>query len=161
VRILAGTCKDLDAEAAAGRFSYDLFYKLDVMQVRIPSLRERPEDIPGLFRNYVAIACEQANLPQPDITPEIISRLMAQDWPGNARGLMNAAMRFAMNLSEPEKERDSGLVEQLAQVERSLLIEALRHHQGNATETAKALKLPRKTFYDKLSRSGIRAEDYR
>ena len=161
VRIMAGTYRDLTAEVAEARFSHDLFYKIDVMRLRIPSLRERPEDIPVLFRKYVGIACEQANLSQPEITPEVISRLMAQDWPGNARGLMNAAMRFAMNLSEPEKERDSGLTEQLAQVERSLLIEALRHHQGNATETAKALKLPRKTFYDKLSRYGIRAEAYR
>lgn len=161
VRILAGTYKDLAAQVAEGQFSHDLFYKLDVMQVRIPSLRERPEDIPVLFRKYVGIACEQANLAPPDITPEIISRLMAQDWPGNARGLMNAAMRFAMNLSEPEKERCSGLAEQMAQVERSLLIEALKRQRGNATETAKALKLPRKTFYDKLARYGIRAEAYR
>jgi len=98
----------------------------------------------------------------PEITPEVISNLIAQDWPGNARSLMNAAMRFAMGLSEGEAQEDElGLAEQLAQVERSLLIAALQRHGGNATEAAKGLKLPRKTFYDKLARHGVRAELYR
>ncbi len=147
---------------AEGRFNPDLFYKLDVMRVRIPALRERPDDIPVLFRHYVSIACEQAALPQPEITTDVIARLMAQDWPGNARSLMNAAMRFAMGLNEVEQvEEQAGLAEQLARVEKSLLIEALRRADGHATEAAKALKLPRKTFYDKLARHGIRPEAYR
>ncbi|MBD3678339.1 MAG: sigma-54-dependent Fis family transcriptional regulator [Rhodobacteraceae bacterium] len=160
-RVVAGTYRDLEAEMGAGRFNPDLFYKLDVMRVRIPSLRERTDDIPILFRHYVRIACEQAALPEPEITPEVISRLMAQDWPGNARSLMNAAMRFAMGLGEREEEEDLSLAERMAQVERSLLIDALRRKEGNASEAARSLKLPRKTFYDKLTRHGIRPEDYR
>jgi two-component system C4-dicarboxylate transport response regulator DctD len=131
------------------------------MQVRIPSLKERPEDIPVLFRHYVAQACDQAALPLPEITPNVVSGLMAQDWPGNARSLMNAAMRFSMGLADTQDAQDLGLSEQLAQVERSLLVEALRRNAGNATDAAKALKLPRKTFYDKLARHQIRAELYR
>ncbi|PWE32581.1 sigma-54-dependent Fis family transcriptional regulator [Maritimibacter sp. 55A14] len=160
-RLVAGSTRDLGAEAEAGRFSPDLFYKLDVMRVRIPALRERAEDIPVLFRHYVAIACEQAALPEPEIPPELIARLMAQDWPGNARALMNTAMRFAMGLSEPAVDAPQGLAAQLAQVERTLLVEALSRAGGNATEAARALDLPRKTFYDKLARHGIRAEIYR
>lgn len=161
-RVIAGTYRDLAREAAEGRFNPDLFYKLDVMRVRIPALTERPEDIPVLFRHYVAIACEQSDLPMPEITPEVIADLMAQDWPGNARALMNAAMRFAMGLSENHEDAAApGLAGQMARVERSLLVEALSRHGGNATEAAAALKLPRKTFYDKLARHGIRAEDYR
>jgi len=160
-RVLAGTYRDIQAEVAEGRFNPDLYYKLDVMRVCIPALRERPEDIPELFRQYVSIACEQAALPWRDIPPEVTTRLMAQDWPGNARGLMNAAMRFAMGMSELEDEAETGLAEQLARVERSLLIEALKRAQGNATEAAQALKLPRKTFYDKLARHAIRPESYR
>lgn len=160
-RVIAGTTRELEAEVAAGRFNAELFYRLDLMRVHIPALRERTEDIPILFRTYVAQACEQANLPEPEITQETIARLMAQDWPGNARALMNAAMRFAMGLGDGEENRSLGLSEQMAEVERSLLAEALRRHAGNATETAKALKLPRKTFYDKLSRHGLKAEDYR
>ena len=87
---------------------------------------------------------------------------MAQDWPGNARALMNAAMRFAMRLSDQSETRaELGLAEQLAQVEATLLADALRRHVGNATEAAAGLKLPRKTFYDKLARYGIRPEDFR
>ncbi|MGB8624324.1 MAG: helix-turn-helix domain-containing protein, partial [Paracoccaceae bacterium] len=163
LRVLAGTYRDIDAEVEQGRFNPDLFYRLDVTRVRIPALHERPEDIPVLFSHYVDIACEQAALPRPEITPEVNARLMAQDWPGNARSLMNAAMRFAMGLNEVEAPEDepAGLAEQLARVERSLLIEALRRAEGHATEAAQALKLPRKTFYDKLSRHGIRPEVYR
>lgn len=160
-RVLAGTYRDLEDEAKGGQFSSDLYFKLDVMRLRIPSLRERPEDIPVLFRHFVSIACEQAALPQPEIPADLTARLMAQDWPGNARALMNTAMRFAMGLSEVESGTDLGLTEQMAQVERSLLVDALRRHNGNATETARALKLPRKTFYDKLARHDLRADEYR
>lgn len=161
-RVIAGTYRDLAREAAEGRFNPDLFYKLDVMRVRIPALKERTEDIPVLFRHYVAIACEQSDLPMPEITPDVIAGLMAQDWPGNARGLMNAAMRFAMGLHEAQEDTGApGLSAQMARVERTLLIEELTRRNGNATEAAAALKLPRKTFYDKLARHRIRAEDYR
>jgi two-component system C4-dicarboxylate transport response regulator DctD len=163
-RVIAGTYTDLAAAAAEGSFNPDLFYKLDVMRVRIPALRERPDDIPDLFRHYVAIACEQADLPVPDISADTIAQLVAQDWPGNARALMNAAMRFAMGMDMGDGqavEQDLGLAGHLARVERSLLAEALRRHGGNATEAAALLKLPRKTFYDKLARHGIRPEDYR
>lgn len=160
-RIIAGSTHDLGAEVEAGRFSADLFYRLDLMRVRIPAIRERTEDIPVLFRHYVAQACEQANLPIPDITPDHIARLMAQDWPGNARALMNAAMRFVMGLGDIEVADGIGLAEQMAKVERQLLIEALGKAGGNATAAAVGLKLPRKTFYDKLARHGIRPEDYR
>ena len=85
---------------------------------------------------------------------------MTQEWPGNARALMNAAMRFALGLT-PEENDTIGLVEKMAQIEASLLIDALRRHRGNATVTAEQLKLPRKTLYDKLTKYGIRPEDYR
>ncbi|WP_226553278.1 sigma-54-dependent transcriptional regulator [Celeribacter naphthalenivorans] len=160
-RLIAGTYADLGAAAREGRFSPDLFYRLEAAVIRIPPLRERREDIPVLFRHYVNIACEQSDLPVPEITSEVISNLLAQDWPGNARSLMNAAMRFAMGLTEGEAQEELGLSEQLAQVERSLLIAALQRHHGNATEAAKGLKLPRKTFYDKLTRHGVKAEVYR
>lgn len=162
-RIIAGTYTDIATLALDGKFNPDLFYKLDVMRVHIPSLRERAEDIPILFRHYVSIACDQAALPMPDIGPEVIARLLAQDWPGNARSLMNTAMRFAMGVSEPglAEDEDPGLAEQLARFERSLLVAALDRNQGNATGAARVLKLPRKTFYDKLARHGIRAEDHR
>ena len=79
---------------------------------------------------------------------------------GQVDTLMNVAMRFTLGLS-PEEGGEMGLAEKMAQIEASLLIDALTRHKGNATLTAEALKLPRKTFYDKLAKYGIRAEAYR
>ena len=161
-RIIAGTTGNLAQLVAAGHFNADLFYRLDVMPVRIPALADRPEDIPELFAHYVAQAAEQAGLRAPEITPEVQAGLMAQEWPGNARALMSAAMRFVLGMPDEATEpTELGLNDQMARVERSLLITALQRHDGRATDTARALQLPRKTFYDKLARHGIRAEDYR
>ncbi|MBD3787744.1 MAG: sigma-54-dependent Fis family transcriptional regulator [Sphingomonadales bacterium] len=161
-RLIAGTYRDLAAQARAGRFHPDLYWKLEGVKLRIPSLSERPEDIPILFRHYVQQACEQSNLPMPAITPEVSADLMARDWPGNARALMAHALRFAMGLgATAEAEETLGLSERMAGVERTLLAEALARAGGNATEAAAALKLPRKTFYDKLARHGLRPEDFR
>jgi two-component system C4-dicarboxylate transport response regulator DctD len=160
-RLIGGSTADLSAAVEAGRFNADLYYRLDVMRVRIPALSERPEDIPVLFRQYVAQAAEQAGLTPPDIDPDRLAALMAQDWPGNARSLMSAAMRFVLGMPDDGAATDLGLSDQMARVERSLLIAALGRQNGRASEAAKALKLPRKTFYDKLARYGIRPEDYR
>ncbi len=158
-RLITGTYRDIEAEG----FNADLYYRLDIVRIRIPALRERVSDIPILFRHYVATACEQAALPEPEITPDIDAHLMAQDWPGNARALMNVAMRYAMGfgLEGGEKPENRGLTERLAQVERALLVEALRRHKGAASAAALELKLPRKTFYDKLARHGIRPDNFR
>lgn len=161
-RILAGTTADLAALSSQGSFNADLFYRLDVMRVRIPSLAERPDDIPVIFRHYVAQAAEQAGIAEPEITPEHLAALMASEWPGNARSLMSAAMRFVLGMPEEVTQSATlGLSEQMARVERSLLIAALGRHNGKAADAATALKLPRKTFYDKLARYQIRPEDYR
>ncbi|WP_204113992.1 sigma-54-dependent transcriptional regulator [Shimia biformata] len=161
-RVIAGSTADLGRAVEDGRLHGDLYYRLDAMEVRIPALSERPEDIPVLFRQYVAQAAEQAGVKPPEITPDVISGLMARDWPGNARALMSHAMRFALGLQGDEvPATDLGLAEQMAQVERSLLALALRNHKGRAAAAAEALKLPRKTFYDKLAKHGLKPEDFR
>ena len=161
-RLIAGTTADLALATQEGRFNTELYYRLDVMPVRIPALSERPEDIPVLFRHYVAQAAEQAGLPTPEIPPDHLSALMAQDWPGNARSLMSAAMRFTLGMPEETQEAaELGLVEQMARVERSLLAAALGRQNGRAAQAAKALKLPRKTFYDKLARYRLKPEDFK
>lgn len=161
-RLIAGSTADLSAAVADQRLNDELYYRLDVAHVRIPSLAERPEDIPVLFRQYAAQAAEQAGLAMPEIDTDHLARLMAQDWPGNARSLMSAAMRFVLGMPEEASETtEMGLAEQMARVERALLVAALGRHKGHATEAAMALRLPRKTFYDKLARYGIRPEDYR
>lgn len=165
VRVLSSSTRDIGQDVAEGRFHMDLFYRLDLMHVLVPSLRERPEDIPVLFRHYVAQACEQANLPEPAITQDVVAWLMAQDWPGNSRGLMNTAMRFSMGMGDEgllsAQDERQGLAEQMTQVERALLIEALQRTRGRSGDAAEVLKLPRKTFYDKLAKHRIKPEAYR
>lgn len=162
VRLIAGAVDGLDAAFAEGRLNTDLYYRLNVHPVRTPALSERPEDIPVLFRHYVSQAAEQAGVAAPDVTPEHAAALMTQNWPGNARSLMSAAMRFVLGMpEEASATAELGLAEHLAQVERSLLIAALGRQNGRASEAAKQLKLPRKTFYDKLARYGLKPEDYR
>ncbi|KIC49047.1 sigma-54 dependent transcriptional regulator [Tateyamaria sp. ANG-S1] len=161
-RLIAGSTRNLGSAVEEGALNADLYYKIELFPIRIPSLRERPEDIPILFRHYVAQAAEQAGLTPPALTPDHMAALMSQDWPGNARSLMSAAMRFVLGMPEDaSKAVDLGLAEQMARVERSLLVAALGRQNGHASAAAEALKLPRKTFYDKLKKYGIRAEDYR
>ncbi|PSL20453.1 sigma-54-dependent transcriptional regulator [Shimia abyssi] len=161
-RMIFGSAAQLQEAVQAGRLHGDLYYRLDALQVRIPSVSERPEDIPVLFRHYVAQAAEQSGVIAPEVTPEVVSGLMARDWPGNARALMSVAMRFVLGLSGEETQGGGlGLAEQMAQVERSLLVEALRRHGGRAAVAAEALKLPRKTMYDKLAKYGLKPEEFR
>ncbi|CTQ51053.1 sigma-54-dependent transcriptional regulator [Jannaschia donghaensis] len=163
VRLLAAT--NLDPVALTDTLDAELFYRLDGLRLHIPPLRDRPGDIPVLFRHYLHLACEQADLPVPDVPPDMQARLMARPWPGNARGLMNHAMRYAMGLPDAESgdggTTRAGLADRMRAVERSILIETLTRHRGQATLAAQDLELPRKTFYDKLARHGVKPEDYR
>lgn len=156
---LAGTYQGLAEAAQDGTFNADLYWLLAANTVRIPALTERREDIPVLFRHYVALTSEQGGLTPPEITSDYLSDLMARPWPGNARALMSEAMRFA--IGPVEGQHQLGLTEQLARVERTILQEALRRYRGRAAEVAEALKLPRKTLYDRLARHAIKPEDFR
>ena len=159
VRVIGGGDS---AKVLQSTLNADLFYRLEIGRIHIPAIAERPEDIPVLFRHYVAQAAEQSGMSAPEVSAENVAGLMAQDWPGNARSLMSAAMRFVLGMSAPVAAGEElGLAEQMAQVERALLVAALKRQKGQASAAAKALKLPRKTFYDKLARYGVKPEDYR
>lgn len=163
VRLIVGSHRDGGELMDEGGLQAELFWRLDGLRVRISSLSERPEDIPVLFRHYLAQACEQGGIALPDVPPAVIGRLMQQDWPGNARALMNAAMRYAMDgAGRGVKAAEQGtLVERMRAYERSIIVESLRQHAGRASDVAAALGLPRKTLYDKLARHELRPEDFR
>lgn len=163
-RIIAGTNLSTAELDQSQSMVPDLFYRLSALSIRIPSLAERPEDIPVMFRHYVAQAAEQSGKPVPNIGPDAIGSLMAREWPGNARSLMSVAMKFVLGISDftqTDIDETLGLAQQLAQVEKALVIDALRKSNGRVAEAIKILKLPRKTFYDKLNKHGIRAEMFR
>ncbi len=164
-RIIAGTNVEIADLEQSDQIISDLFYKLATHTIRIPSINERMEDIPVLYEQYVSQAAEQSGTSAPDISDEKISELMSRDWSGNARALMNDAMRFVLGLSEEKMVETAteaaGLNSQMADFEKSLLEKALQKHRGRSTQAARELRLPRKTFYDKLSKHGLRAEDFR
>ncbi|MBL9168996.1 MAG: sigma 54-interacting transcriptional regulator [Verrucomicrobiales bacterium] len=112
VRIIAATNRDLKKEAEAGRFRQDLYYRLSVFPIEIPSLRERREDIAPIATHFVKLAARRLNRPLPRITPATLNQLTAQDWPGNVRELQNAVERAVIlsrggplefNLSPPTR----------------------------------------------------------
>lgn len=151
-----------DDDMRNGRLNGDLFLRFDLARLLVPPLRERPQDIPELFRHFVRLASEQAGVAAPVIPPALPQQLAAQDWPGNTRAVQNAAMRFALGLDDVTTPGDGGsLAVRVARFERALIIDALQRLEGQASQAARDLGLPRKTFYDKLARHGIRAEDYR
>jgi two-component system nitrogen regulation response regulator NtrX len=89
VRVIASTNRDLTAEMAAGRFREDLFYRLNVVPIRVPSLRERREDIPVLARHFMARSAETSGLPPRELGEDALAALQAYEWPGNVRQLRN------------------------------------------------------------------------
>jgi len=89
VRVLAATARDLRAEAAAGRFRDDLYYRLAVLEIHIPPLRERRGDIPLLAAHFASRIAARAGRPAPEFTPDALGVLQGYDWPGNVRELEN------------------------------------------------------------------------
>jgi transcriptional regulator with PAS, ATPase and Fis domain len=98
VRIIAATNRDLTAQIAAKEFREDLFYRLNVMQVRIPPLRERREDIPALLAHFFMLFAEMHRMPVLDVAPETMDLLVAYDWPGNVRQLRNVVERMVVRV---------------------------------------------------------------
>lgn len=159
VRFVAATKRDLAAEVAEGRFRGDLFYRLNVIRLRVPPLRERREDIPLLFAHFLSQAAEQAGQPVPPLTDTVRRRLIEHDWPGNVRELRNFAFQTALGLAEPDRcaEQATGatLPERMTRFEAAALYEALAACAGDVPTAARTLGIPRKTLYDKLARHAI------
>jgi len=142
-----------------GSLDDELFYELGLVRVHVPALKERREDIPVLFDKFLREEIDSGAHVTSAEGQAAVRGLMGLDWTGNLRALRNHAKRVAWGLDEETE--TIGLKEQLERVERGLIEDALRRHAGHATETAKALGLPRKTFYDRLQKLSIRAEMFR
>lgn len=169
VRVVAATNRDLEAEVGAGRFREDLFWRLNVIHLDIPPLRERPFDIPLLVEHFLNKAAEVAGRPALNVTPEALATLTAYSWPGNARELENAIER-AVALAEganltpedlPDRIRDGGQTSQLlaqarqqrmtlSELERAYILETLRLTGGNKSRAAELLGFDRRTLHRKL-----------
>jgi DNA-binding NtrC family response regulator len=163
-RVLAATNRDLETEIAAGRFREDLFYRLNVMEIHIPPLRERPEDIIPLATHFIGQFSRQKSR----FSATVTACLTSYRWPGNVRELRNAMERAALlsrgEIVLPEhlparivSQIDAPVVpaadaQQLEQIEREAILRALRKNNYNRTETAKELAISRRALTYKLQR---------
>jgi two-component system, NtrC family, response regulator PilR len=177
VRVIAATHSDLLRMVAEGTFREDLYYRLNVIPIRMPSLRERREDIPLLVQHFLDKLSAEAGRPPVTVSQDVMRRLMAHPWPGNVRQLENAverALAFSkgraqievadlspeiQNLPTPEIAADADLPDEgvdlaryVEAVELSLIKRSLERTQGNKRQAARLLNLKRTTLIEKLKR---------
>lgn len=157
LRVLAATKDDPVEAVARGDLREDLYYRLNVVRLRTPPLRERRDDIPMLFARFLGRAADRLGRDIPPINDAIRRRLLEHDWPGNLRELANYASEVAVGLPAPQTAppSGSGLVHQVQAYEAELIREALSLHQGDIRRVTATLRIPRKTLYDKMARHGI------
>ena len=179
VRVLAATNKDLTAEIEESRFREDLLYRLNVVEIVVPPLRERLEDLPALIRHFSEELAASAGVPAKPFADDAVARLQRRAWPGNVREVRNAVERLLILSSAkvvgggdverilPGPESGGGPVDMSKgqtfetfkqEAERTFLITQLREHDWNVSETARALKMPRSNLYKKIERYGLTRE---
>jgi transcriptional regulator with PAS, ATPase and Fis domain len=172
VRIIAATNVDLETAVAAGRFRRDLYYRLNVLPIRLPPLRECLEDLPILVPHLLDRLIRTNGFPRRTIAPAAVDVLAGYDYPGNVRELCNLIERavilsdtpiltaedFAAILPRPiPRPGRQTHAEALAAFERSLIADALDRASGRADDAAAALGLPRATFYKKVAKLGLQS----
>lgn len=164
VRFIASTKVDLEEEVRAGRFREDLYYILNVVRLEVPSLSDRREDIPRLFTQLANEAARRYRRDFVDIPQSLLAELAQSDWPGNVRELRNAADRFVMGLDSFEEttpDEAGSLSERVAAYERQVLVAELSSRGGSLKDTYEALRISRKSLYEKMQRYGLKQEDYK
>ncbi|SFF56520.1 two component, sigma54 specific, transcriptional regulator, Fis family [Duganella sp. CF458] len=162
IRVIAASKEDLKEFSDQGKFRSDLYYRLNLIVLHVPPLRERREDIPLLFEHFMLDAAARYKRPCPLVPPAQMQQWMAQDWPGNVRELRNAADRFVLGLSaSTESAVPASLADQVGAFERMLIEQALRAAGGNVATACTALSLPKQTMYHKMQKYGLAADDYR
>ena len=168
VRILSATNRNLKEEIASGRFREDLYFRLSVFRIMLPSLRQRKEDILLLARQFIERYAKQIGRPAPVLSSEAKSLFLSYPWPGNVREMMNA-VEHALIVCDGEITRHDLPIDMLSgdtstadddafdlkSVERNHIIKVLHHTHGNKTETARLLKIGLTTLYRKIEEYGI------
>ena len=164
IRVIAATKSDLKQLSEQGAFREDLYYRLNVVELHLPPLRQRDQDIVLLFRYFVSQASDRFNIAAPDLSLHVIDTLMQHDWPGNVRELINVAERFVLTdtlidqrtlANWQSDSSQSSLPNRLERYEKRLIEEALSQAQGSIKRTYQGLGIARKTLYDKLAKYGL------
>jgi len=182
VRVVAATNRDLEASVKEGQFRDDLYYRLNVIPVRLPPLRERPGDVAPLVDHFVRSFAERLGRPVPMPAPEVLAAAAGYPWPGNVRELRNLCERAALmgwdavapllgkpagepaalatpaEFSLPLLDARARLVERF---EREYLTRLLKQHRGKVGEVARAAGIAERNLYEKLKAYGLSRDDYR
>ena len=165
LRIIAATKTDLRDAVRGGNFREDLYYRLHVVKLRIPPLRERRSDIPQTFAYFLDEAASKFGLADFRIDDAVRRHLVEHDWPGNVRELKNFAYSVVLDLpSDPllaAMPADVPLAERLRRFEATILHDTLVQTRGNIAEAMMRLSVPRKTLYDKMRRHRIDPRQFR
>jgi len=175
VRVIAATKENLKKAYEENRFRKDLYYRLNVVQIELPPLRDRKDDIPILFQHFALEACARYKIQAPTPPNDLIQRMLTRPWEGNVRELRNEAEKFVLGLNldletaftslgEPESpgSAESGVTfkEQVSAFEKTLIEEELKRQKGDLKKTQEALHIPKQTLYDKIKTFGINRKDY-
>ncbi|OQP84159.1 Fis family transcriptional regulator [Rhizobium rhizosphaerae] len=166
LRVVAATKVDLGSPSLRQSFREDLYYRLNVVTLAIPPLRERRDDVPVLFGFFTERAARRFGRPVPPLSASVSRYLKTHDWPGNVRELSHFAERFVLGLSDLSaglRQSDETLLtlpERVERFEADIIRATLAEHGGDVRRTIEALGIPRKTFYDKLQRHGIVRGDF-
>ncbi len=177
VRVVAATNKELPLEIAEGRFREDLFYRLNVVPIQIPPLRERRDDIPMLIQHFARAMARSARVGARTFTDAAVERLASREWPGNVRELRNTVERLLIlaagdqvgaedvDILAPGRSVGSGLggevlgagtfAEFKERAERAFILQKLRENDWNIAETARRVDMPRSNLYKKIERYGL------
>lgn len=163
IRVVAMAKSNLEEAVAEGRFRADLFYRLNVATLQMPPLKDRREDIPGLFTLLAAEIAQKNDLPLPETDIGFLNQLAARDWPGNVRELRNEAERFVLDLSfalAPQETTGTTLAEKMGAHEKGLIAAAIAANEGRLKETYESLGLSRRSLYEKMQRHGLSKGDF-
>jgi DNA-binding NtrC family response regulator len=176
VRIVAATNVNLEQAVKEGRFREDLFYRLNVISLELPPLRNRKEDIPLLASHYLKFYADENGFPPPDLAPEALRLLMDYEWPGNVRELENAMERGVVLSNGPtltadllpaqlrgntystallEQRPDASLFDVMEDIERRIIADRLERCNWNQTETSEFFRVPLSTLNQKIKRLNI------
>lgn len=187
VRVVAATHRNLEEEVKEGRFREDLYYRLKVVQVELPALRERREDLPSLCARFLERVAERLGREKKELSPSAMARLIQHDWPGNVRELGNLLEQASVLSSGEEIEEDDlqlgasattplaatpspaselngklpfseAKKSMIENFEREFLVSALRKNDGNVSQTARDIGMVRQSLQQKIRELGLRSE---
>jgi DNA-binding NtrC family response regulator len=163
VRVIAATNRNLSKEVEQGNFREDLFYRINVVSIRMPALRERMDDLPALVQHFATSIAKDLGVPLPDITDDDLDALRAYDWPGNIRELKNIIerclllKRSPMQCIDPQAFKSMGsesaagdTSQRLEDVEKQHILKVLEEEAGNKSAAARRLGVSRKTLERKV-----------